>query len=137
MLDPDILHKLVGVAATVVVALLTVPAICYAWRTGKVFGGGFAPLSAESYEDRDGIATEESIRAYSDTRPRVAVWLGAALGLGASIAARIIVLRQAEGVHVLSDLSLWAEPACWVRPDTLPAGDAEAGQLVNPQLTCA
>lgn len=117
MLDPDVWHKVVGVAAAVVVALLTLPALIRVWRTSEVCGGGYTQLGRDSYEDRDGIATEESIRAFSDTRPRVAVWLGAALGLGASVATRVIVWEYAK--DVFSDWSSWAEPACWVRRNVL------------------
>lgn len=132
MLDPDILHKLVGVVAAVLVLLLTLPFLIFAQRRSKVSRGGYTQVTQlsgdnsassdgpDNYLDRDGIATEDSIRAYSDTRPRIAVYLGTALGLGASIAVRVIVLKHAEDIDVLSDLPAWAELACWVRPNTLP-----------------
>lgn len=125
MLDPDHLHsKLIGGAAALLVALLTVPAIAHTWKTFRPPSQrGYAQLAGNnSYEDRDGIATEDSIRAYSDTRPRVAVWLGAVIGLAVSIAAQVLSLRDVEDTtRSLAELDFWTEPACWVRRDILRA----------------
>ena len=117
MPDPDLLPRwLVGLATAVVVVLLTVPALAHACRITRLrLGGGYVQLGEDdNYEDRDGIATEASIRALSDTRPRVALCLSTALGLGSSIAARVLALNGAEHTRVLSELAAWAEPACWV-----------------------
>jgi hypothetical protein len=121
MSDPDLFHRILGLAGAVVVALLTLPALIHVSKTSTVLGRGYVQLGGDEdvYEDRDGIATEDSIRAFSDTRPRVAAWLGAVLGLGASIAARVLVLKGAEHTDVLFELTAWAEPACWVRPPHL------------------
>ncbi|KAH6845193.1 hypothetical protein B0I37DRAFT_311932 [Chaetomium sp. MPI-CAGE-AT-0009] len=115
MLDPDVLDRVVCLTAVVVVALLTIPALVSVCRTSTRFGGGYIQLSGEEdiYQDRDGIATEDSIRAFSDTRPKVATWLGSFIGMGASIAARIMVLRGAEHTSALSELTAWTEPVCW------------------------
>jgi hypothetical protein len=122
MLDPDLVHWLIGLTTAGVVALLTALALGYAWGITRLpLGGGYVQLAGDddNYEDRDGIATEHSIRAFSDTRPRVAVWLAALLGLGSSVAAGVLVLKDAAHEHapVLSELAAWAEPACWVRRD--------------------
>ncbi|GAB1311146.1 Putative ATP-binding cassette (ABC) transporter protein [Madurella fahalii] len=117
MSDPELLHKLFGGAAALLVALLTAPALVYALGTAtpRWRRRGYAHLGQNSYEDHDGIATEESIRAYSDTRPRVAVCLGAIIGLAASVAARIVTLRTAQDTPRLSEeLVHWTEPTCWV-----------------------
>ncbi|KAK4154036.1 hypothetical protein C8A00DRAFT_14832 [Chaetomidium leptoderma] len=120
MPDPDLLHRLVGLAAAAVVALLTVPALVYAYKTSRRFGDGYVQLGGDgdgdNYEDGDGIATEDSIRAYSDTRARVAVWISTVVGLGVSVAARIVVLKGTGHTdNVFSELAAWTEPACWVR----------------------
>lgn len=133
---------LVGVAAVALVTLLTVPCLVNSWRNSSLpFGRGYVQLSQDnSYEDRDGIATEESIRAYSDTRPRVAACLGAALGLGASIATNILVLRDAERTSDLSDFYLWAELACWVRmqiPKAPTLSGSHAELLFRASCTCS
>lgn len=116
-MDPDLPHCIVGLLAAAVVALLSVPALLYVWKTSTRSRGGYIQLGGDdvNYEDRDGVATEDSIRAFSDTRAKVAVWLGTTTGLGASIAARILVLKDAGHGDVLSEVSAWAEPACWVK----------------------
>lgn len=126
--EPARFHQLAGVAAAAGTALLTAPALCAACGTARLLRRGYAQLGADGdgYEDRDGVATEHSIRAFSDTRPRIAACLSAVVGLGASIAAPIVAAgAAADGSPVLlpSELSSWAEPACWVRPALLlPAG---------------
>jgi hypothetical protein len=114
-MEPDLLHHIIGLLAAAIVALLSGPGLVYVWKTSTRSRGGYIQLGGDSdYEDRDGIATEDSIRAFSDTRARVAVWLGTVTGLGASIAARILVLKDAGHGDVLSEVSAWTEPACWV-----------------------
>jgi hypothetical protein len=126
MLHEDLVREAIGLASAGLVSLLTVPALVDAWRTNSRFGfgrrGGYVQLGGEGegggegdgYEDRDGFATEDSIRAYTDTRPRIAAWLGTATGLGACIATRILALKSAGHGDVFSELSAWAELACWV-----------------------
>ncbi|KAK4242325.1 hypothetical protein C8A03DRAFT_11407 [Achaetomium macrosporum] len=136
MLRADLVREVISLASAGVVSLLTVPALAYAWRTGSRvgvgvgvgvgfgFGFGFGRRGyvqlggdgeGDGYKDRDGFATEDSIRAYTDTRPRIAAWLGTATGLGACIATRVVVLKDAAGHgDVFSDLCAWAELVCWV-----------------------
>ncbi|KAK4101741.1 P-loop containing nucleoside triphosphate hydrolase protein [Parathielavia hyrcaniae] len=115
MPDPELVNRLVGLAAVVTVALLTVPALLHVWKSSGHFQGGYIQLGGDedTYEDRDGIATEDSIRAYTDTRPRVAVWLCTIVGLGASIVARIVLIKGAQDIILLDELVAWTEPACW------------------------
>lgn len=121
-MDHDIFHRVIGLLAAAIVALLSVPGLVHVWKASTRSRGGYVQLGGhqDNYEDRDGIATEESIRAFSDTRARVAVCLGTATGLGASIAARIVVLKDAGHSDVLSEVSAWTEPACWVRLASSP-----------------
>ena len=125
-MDPELLHPIVGLSTAGVVVLLTAPAVVHRWKTTARSEGGYIQLGEDNYEDRDGIATEDSIRAFSDTRPRVALWLGTVIGLGGSIAAGILALKGDRHADVLSSLSLWAEPVCWVKTQTLlsPAGSS-------------
>lgn len=117
MPDSELLQRLVGLITAVVIALLTVPAFYHAHKTTTRLGRGYVRLGGDEggYEDRDGIATEDSIRAFSDTRPRVAVWLGVLIGLGASVAARVVNLKGNPYTDVSAELFAWTEPACWVR----------------------
>ncbi|KAK4128244.1 P-loop containing nucleoside triphosphate hydrolase protein [Parathielavia appendiculata] len=116
MPDFDFLNQLVGLTAVATVALLTVPTLVHSWKTSRHFRGGYIQFGGDegTYEDRDGIATEDSIRAYTDTRPRVTAWLCTIIGLGASIAARISLLKGAHDTNVINELVAWTEPACWV-----------------------
>lgn len=116
MPDPDFLQLLVGLVAMVAVAVFTVPAVIYASKASTRTGRGFARVGGDdSYEDCDGIATEDSIRAFSDARPRIAVWIGAFIGLGSSVGTRIVRPEANEHSNMLVELLSWAEPACWVR----------------------
>ncbi|KAK3310355.1 uncharacterized protein B0T15DRAFT_518279 [Chaetomium strumarium] len=120
MLQAKLGREAIGLASAGLVSLLTVPALVYAGRANfrSGFGRrGYVQLGGEGdgYEDRDGFATEDSIHAYTDTRPRIAAWLGTATGLGACIATRVLALKSsAEHGDVFSELSAWAELACWV-----------------------
>jgi hypothetical protein len=114
-MDPVLMHQLIGLSTAGLVALLTVPAAVHVSKSKTRSGGGYIRLGDDNYEDRDGIATEDSIRAFSDTRPRVAVWLSTLTGLGAAIAAGVVAFTSDKHAGALSDLSPWAEPVCWVR----------------------
>ncbi|KAK3996469.1 hypothetical protein QBC44DRAFT_148824 [Cladorrhinum sp. PSN332] len=106
MLDPAVLHTPIGFATAALVALLTIPALGHRAR----FRTGYSPLAngdGTSYEDRDGIAKEESIKAFSDTRPRVVVGLAIAVATVTLVVSRLPVLDIAYN-HVA-----WAELACW------------------------
>jgi hypothetical protein len=65
------------------------------------------------YEDQDGIATAESVQAYSDLRSRIAVYVTACLGLGASVACRVLE-RTASNISIVHAISKWSDLACWV-----------------------
>jgi hypothetical protein len=119
-----------------VVALLTVPALGHASRI-KHLGRGYIQLGddGDNYQDRDGIATEDSIRAFTDTRPRVAIWLGTVVGLGSSIAARGLAWKHTDHTNVFPELVAWAEPACWVR-HALSATLMSTGLIVH-RSSCA
>lgn len=149
--DPgsDLMRRLIGLAAVVVVALFTVPALAVACRTRRS-GGGYVQLGEseaggepdeDRYEDRDGIATQDSIRAFTDTRPRVALWLGTLVGLGSSIAARVVALKGTDALPVLSEVVAWTETACWVSLATLmrpkPVEIGPANQTRRPFCVCS
>ena len=106
MLESVEAYRLVGFAAAALIALLTIPAIGHLWNFRK----GYSPINNDgfSYQDRDGIAKEDSIKAFSDTRPRVVVGLAVAAGTAALVASRLPVLGVAY------DPVAWAELAFWV-----------------------
>ncbi|KAK3695251.1 hypothetical protein B0T22DRAFT_526833 [Podospora appendiculata] len=59
------------------------------------------------YEDDDGVATEESSKAFSDSRPRAAVVLSSAIGLVVSI---LLATLLSENTDLIS---LWSGPLSW------------------------
>ncbi len=156
--DPgsDLMRRLIGLAAVIVVALFTVPALAYACKI-RHSGGGYVQLSGvdgegtvegeaeveeDRYEDPDGVATQDSIRAFTDTRPRVALWLGTLVGLGSSIAARVVAVKGVNTLHVLSEVVAWTEPACWVSLSTTlarskPVDIGLANQAHRPFCVCS
>ncbi|KAK4673495.1 hypothetical protein QC763_112510 [Podospora pseudopauciseta] len=103
------LHELIGVGAAVLVTVLSTPAVTRSWREKGIWGGsGYTPINAnDEYQDLDGVATEESIRAFSDTRPRIAIGLAIFAGIGALIASNVLI------PPTLSDWVFWAEIVCW------------------------
>ncbi|KAK3945274.1 hypothetical protein QBC46DRAFT_277732 [Diplogelasinospora grovesii] len=126
MLEQDVLDEIFGLAAILVVGLLTAPAIGRTLRECSVIRrGGYSPVNTNSedgpglYEDEDGEANEESIKAYSDMRPRIALWLSVLVGLGATVATRVLTFSHNESLKggnrstLLSDVVSWADLASW------------------------
>lgn len=116
-MEPDIAHQLIRPAAAGLILLLTGPGFVNFVKSRTWSGEGYIQLAQDTsrYQDCDGVATEDSIRAYSDTRPRVAVWITTIVGLGSSVAARVLALRKHGYEGFLSELAAEAEAACWVR----------------------
>ncbi|KAK3337379.1 hypothetical protein B0T19DRAFT_455213 [Cercophora scortea] len=63
--------------------------------------------NCEYYQDEDGAATEESTKAFSDTRPRAAVALSSAIGLVVSV---LLTTLLSENTDLIS---LWSGPLSW------------------------
>ncbi|KAK4461356.1 hypothetical protein QBC42DRAFT_227415 [Cladorrhinum samala] len=106
MLESVEAYRVVGFAAAALIALLTIPAIGHLWNFRK----GYSPINNDgfSYQDRDGIAKEDSIKAFSDTRPRVVVGLAVAAGTAALVASRLPVLGVAYDPVAWAELAFWA-----------------------------
>ncbi|OIW35256.1 hypothetical protein CONLIGDRAFT_47777 [Coniochaeta ligniaria NRRL 30616] len=92
MAEQDLLKGVTAALATTCILLLSLPAL-KAFVSKARLPRGYGPVEGH-YEDEDGVATEESIKAYSDLRPRIAVWLSLLVGLGASISSRVLALRR-------------------------------------------
>lgn len=75
-------------------------------------------VKQEIYEDDDGRATPESMKAFSTTRPKIAIVSFAAIGLVISIL--LVLVTQRDSVVALENLVLIA--ASWVSalPATVP-----------------
>jgi len=91
------------VCATACILFLSLPALkALLSRNGTL--KGYVPVDSR-YEDEDGEATEESIKAYSDLTPRIAVYSGVLLGIGTSVSSRVLAER--------TSLSLWTSIVAW------------------------
>jgi hypothetical protein len=119
MTEQDLLKGATAVLATVYIVVLSLPAIKAFLRKIR-FPGGYGPVDSH-YEDEDGVATEESIKAYSDFRPWIAVWLSLLVGLGASISSRVLALRRRPPVKAQDDawtiIVTWSGVVSWVSTD--------------------
>lgn len=79
------------------------------------------------YEDRDGTATGQSIREYSDM-VRIAVWMFSIVGLGASVATAALAFARSADPRNTPPSLLWhilfgGEPASWAGPLSPTTGD--------------
>jgi hypothetical protein len=70
----------------------------------------------EGYHDRDRVATEQSLKAYSDHIPRAALRVSTTVGLVVSIASVAPMTRSPkEDIFFGQALALMIDPALWVR----------------------
>ena len=77
------------------------------------------------YEDKDGIATEKSMREFSAKTPKILISLFSVAGLLASIALAILdTIHEVDGLFVEN----WCNAAAWVSP-----GDAVLIMLISPR----
>lgn len=107
MLDVNATSAGAGVAALVLAGVLTVPAmhdiIAY-FRAPKV--------KASLYEDKDGIATSESMGHYSATVPKILLALFSILGFFSGIALAVIATVDRDDDPML--LENWLNVGSWV-----------------------
>ncbi len=117
MVERYLLNGIVGIVVIALTGLLALPGLRYVLSKTRIFSS-YAPV-AELYEDEDGTSTEESVKAYSDTRPRIAAWLIIILGLGTAIADRVLTLllhdaSDPAGLSAVSAVSVWSDLVSWV-----------------------
>jgi hypothetical protein len=72
---------------------------------------GYSALNADLYEDEDGIATDESMRAFSDRLPRYAIAVLSPAGFAAALAAAILTTQQGPHAREIPD---WLQVGVWV-----------------------
>lgn len=104
-----------SVAAPALILLLTIPTV---WRFSKnpTRGAVKVPNDAALYEDKDGIATEESMKAYSTKTPFVFAFLALATGLCLSFASAVYGTVRTEDHFSQTCLAqIWVLFASWVR----------------------
>ncbi len=116
-----VLHPIVAAVGLSAVTAVSAPVLRQIWlrtrRRRALPGGDYEVASGpQLFESRDGAATEESEKRFSDRTPRAAVWLCLVLGLGTSIAAAVLqTLRNASSSSLPLDLfNVWADVPVWV-----------------------
>ncbi|KAB5580545.1 hypothetical protein GE09DRAFT_1020010 [Coniochaeta sp. 2T2.1] len=109
MPNQDVLKGAAAVISTVGTAALAIPALKVLLAKTRVLRG--YGLVDGHYEDEDGVATEKSIRSYSDVRPRVALGFSLFIGLGAVISARVLVLKR--GSPIWEKENAWSIVVAW------------------------
>ncbi|PWY76144.1 ABC transporter family protein [Aspergillus sclerotioniger CBS 115572] len=86
-------------------------------------------IQLDGYEDRDGIATEQSIKAFSDKPSRVALAIGIVIGVWLSLAEVVVLAIVSSSINGLtrwmrlggwgmlaaSTFALWTEEKCTLR----------------------
>lgn len=106
MLETDSRSLAAGIAFLVLVLLLTFPSligIASHFRDPK-------PKST-TYEDKDGVATEKSVAAYSTRIPKISLGIFTVSGLSLSIALALIgIVGADDGMFVEN----WLNVAQWV-----------------------
>jgi hypothetical protein len=112
MLENDSRSLVSGAAGLVLVFLLTLPSLASAashLRESKPK----SKSKSNIYEDKDGIATENSVTEYSARIPKIFLSVFATFGLGTSIALAVLdTLARSDA------LESWLNFAQWVRTFT-------------------
>jgi hypothetical protein len=106
----DVSRSLVaGGAASILVLLLTIPSIVRILshlRSSK--------SKSEGYEDQDGVATKESVSAYSAKIPKILLAIFTTSGLFVSIALAVLGTLKDDGMFIEN----WLNSASWVSSHT-------------------
>jgi hypothetical protein len=106
MLDDDPRSLAAGGAGVVLISFLTVPSL---FRTLSHFRSSTPKSSA--YEDRDGVATDESIASYSAKVPKMLLTTFNLLGFSTAIALAVLgTLDPRMGMFI----EPWLNAAQWV-----------------------
>jgi hypothetical protein len=112
MIDRDQKSLAVGVAGFGVIFLSTLPsAVCHIshLRSSKA--------ESDIYKDKDGIATEEAVAAYSNKLPKIFIFVLTNLGFLVSLALAVL-----GALHLTNDgffLENWFNVGAWV--SSIPA----------------
>jgi hypothetical protein len=102
----------VSYAIPVVIGVLT---ISPAWTLVTSFRRTKVTATDALYQDNDGTATENSMKAYSARRPFVFIFIGSALGLAASFGLAVFATVETVKQESFHLSSIWALNLAWVR----------------------
>jgi len=98
-----------GGAALILIFLLTIPSII-----GIISHLRSSKFKSDVYEDKDGIATTESVSAYSAKLPKIFLAIFTTSGLFLSIALAVLGTLNDDGMFIEN----WLNAAQWVRSHT-------------------
>jgi hypothetical protein len=114
MLEYDSRSLAAGASALALVLLFTVPSVL-------AIASHFRETQSkpEIYEDKDGVASEESMAAYSAKAPKILISIFTTLGLSTAIS--LAVLSTLNRDHDFTFIQNWVNVAQWVstRDETL------------------
>ncbi|KAL2004890.1 hypothetical protein VTN00DRAFT_3163 [Thermoascus crustaceus] len=114
--DPETVQTASRVAGSVglfLTALLTTPALCsIAGRfiLGRRQQNGYQPVQ-EGYEDEDGVATPESVKAFLDKPQRIGIACLSAAGFLVSLALAVVTMHRVMNVQLVE---YWLRVGDWV-----------------------
>jgi hypothetical protein len=103
------LIKLGSYAAPAFIAAATIPVI---WKFAKNIRQPRAVKPEGLYEDRDGKATEESMKAYSTKKQFIVIFIGLGIGMLASLT--LVVDTFAQFFEFKNPELILATFGCWV-----------------------
>lgn len=88
--------ELCNLAAVSAVTALSLPALRHALSRRKALAHADHELESDPqlYEDEDGITTEESVKKFATTRPKVTAGIAVVIGLACSIATTAVLVSR-------------------------------------------
>jgi hypothetical protein len=101
----------ISIACLAVAAVLSIPAAHQFLTRLRAKSKQYTEV-ADRYEDKDGVATEESEDAYSDFLPRLILLLISLVACGVGLASAILTTTRS---HLPLSLEQWLQFATWVR----------------------
>lgn len=112
VISPQTASVLTGSCGLFLIALLTSPAVrATAARLVSKRPESASDATRQLYQDEDGTATEESVKAFSDKIQRLSIAVLSAIGFLASLAQAVLVtLQLPRGLFV----EHWLQFAGWV-----------------------
>lgn len=105
------LEEALGFIPSALIAVLSFPSVV---RLAKIKSKVIKPASG-TYEDKDGVASEESMAKFSTTLPFVFIYIATAVGIAASFALSVYATDQ-KGLYFWHKrlLTTWLSFPAWV-----------------------
>lgn len=105
--------RVAGSVGLILTALLTTPAlrsIASRFILGRRQQTGYQPVQ-EGYEDEDGVATPESVKAFSDKPQRIVIAFLSATGFLVSLALAVVTVHRSINAQLVE---YWLRVGTWV-----------------------